>query len=231
MLASFLCAAPLLAANPSPVHTAKQVILVVTPDWTSTKGSMRFFDRTAKGWKENGHAADVVIGRSGLAWGRGINQETGAGPVKKEGDGKSPAGVFRLGTAFGFGSLPATLKLPYRELRDTTECVDDVKSVSYNRVVDRNAESDWKSSEKMRSIGVYERGVVVLHNEPPRAGGGSCIFLHLLDPKGKATAGCTSMSPAAMNALLAWADPKADPLLVQLPRAEYERLRKAWQLP
>ena len=231
ILALSLCAASVFAAGPSPIEGAKQVILVVSPDWDSTAATMRRFDRTAGGWRESGRPVDVVIGRSGLAWGRGVNRDTGAGPIKKEGDGKAPAGVFRLGTAFGFGSMPDALRLPYRELRDSTECVDDVESPSYNHIVERDAESDWKSSEKMRSIAVYERGVVVLHNDPVKAAGGSCIFLHLVDPRGKPTAGCTSMPPAAIDALLRWADPKAQPLLVQLPRSEYERLRKSWQLP
>jgi hypothetical protein len=34
-----------------------------------------------------------------------------------------------------------------------------------------------------------------------------------------------------MLEVLAWLKPDAVPILVQLPRAEYERLRGAWMLP
>ncbi len=217
----------------SPVAGAKQIIVVISPGWDSPTAVMRRYDRTTTGWREAGPVVNVVIGRTGLAWGSGVNRETGSGPVKREGDGKSPAGVFHLGTAFGFGSTPDFLKLPYLQLHETTECVDDTGSEFYNRVVDRTgvAHAGWTSSEKMRSIDVYRWGVVVLHNDPPRKSGGSCIFLHLVDPKGKPTAGCTSMPAAAIEALLRWVDPASTPLLVQLPRAEYDRLRGVWQLP
>ena len=217
----------------SPVDGAKQLIVVISPGWDSPTATMQRYERTNGGWHEAGPGVEVIIGRTGLAWGRGVNRETGSGPVKREGDGKSPAGVLRLGTAFGFGSTPDSLKLPYLQLDETTECVDDTASAFYNRVVDRTsvARADWTSSEKMRSIDVYRRGVVVLHNDPPRKGGGSCIFLHLVNPQGKPTTGCTSMPAGAIEALLRWVDPRAKPLLVQLPRAEYDRLRGVWQLP
>jgi hypothetical protein len=34
-----------------------------------------------------------------------------------------------------------------------------------------------------------------------------------------------------MNALLAWLKPESLPILVQLPRSEYDRLRALWGLP
>jgi hypothetical protein len=39
------------------------------------------------------------------------------------------------------------------------------------------------------------------------------------------------MNPSSMEYLLRWLDAKKRPLLVQLPRAEFERLREAWGLP
>ena len=34
-----------------------------------------------------------------------------------------------------------------------------------------------------------------------------------------------------LETLLAWLDPHAKPVVVQLPAAEYDRVRKAWRLP
>ena len=85
----------------------------------------------------------------------------------REGDGRSPAGVFALGTAFGYAShaLPG-LKMPYLSLSPSIECVDDIASRHYNRIVDRSVVApDWNSSEHMRNTGKsYRWGIVIDHN-------------------------------------------------------------------
>ncbi len=54
---------------------------------------------------------------------------------------------------------------------------------------------------------------------------GSCIFLHIWEGPGKGTAGCTAMGSLSMEEVLRWLDGEKRPVLVQLPRAEFERLR------
>jgi len=157
------------------------------------------------------------------------------GPIKQEGDGKSPAGIFRLSTAFGYAAqgLPGW-KMPYLSLTPSVECVDDAHSKFYNHVLDRAAVApDWNSSEVMlRSDGLYRWGVMVDHNaEPVTAGGGSCIFLHIWLGTGEGTSGCTAMAQAQLELLLARLDPARQPLLVQLPRPQYKKLRRHWKLP
>lgn len=220
--------------------TTRQLVVVTTSGWDSRFGRLRLLERReGQGrWIPLGGSVPVVVGRQGLGWGRGLNPLiTAPGPVKKEGDGKSPAGVFRLSSAFGRepAATVRNLKLPYQPLSDKIECVDDVKSSHYNSIVDRGSLSvvDWDSSEKMREIGArYRLGVVVDHNVNPRlAAGGSCIFMHIWQDSHTATTGCTAMEDAQMEALLAWLDPASEPLLVQLPETEYSRLRTDWSLP
>ena len=70
------------------------------------------------------------------------------------------------------------------------------------------------------------------HNsEPPVPGAGSCIFLHVWESEGAPTAGCTAMSLADMSEIGGWLAGAAAPMLVQLPRLEYDDLRAAWALP
>ena len=179
----------------------------------------------------------VVVGRTGLAWGDGVvDAGAAAGPHKREGDGKAPAGVFRLGPAFGFATRRESSWLPaaYRPLTPSTECVDDTASRRYNLLVERAASGDvdWNSSERMRSVEGYRWGLVVMHNAaPPVAGRGSCIFLHVWAGPGRGTAGCTAMEESSLTELLRWLDPQKRPLLVQLPEGEYTRLRAPWRLP
>ncbi len=230
------------ASTNYPFAKSTQLVLVTTAGWDDVPGKLQRFVRpdTATRWRPFGAEIPVVVGRSGLGWGSGVQPETNsqtAGPRKKEGDGRSPAGIFKLGDAFGLAAaseLP-NLKLPYLQLNPDIECVDDVKSTHYNRIVNRRevASVDWNSSEHMREVGAqYRIGVVVEHNFEPRiAGVGSCIFMHIWKDARTGTSGCTAMDSAAMDEFITWLDPRAKPMLVQLPKAQYEDLKAAWLLP
>jgi D-alanyl-D-alanine dipeptidase len=185
-------------------------------------------------WRRLGEPVTVMLGEAGLGWGRGLHPAQRGGPTKREGDKRSPAGVFRLSGTFGLApSAPG--KLPYTPLGPSIECVDDPASKRYNVVVDRTGitNPDWKSSEKMHEVAEYALGVVVDHNAWPttQAGAGSCIFLHLTADSPRPTIGCTAMAADALGTLAGWLDKSAHPILVQLPRKEYERLQEEWQLP
>jgi zinc D-Ala-D-Ala dipeptidase len=221
----------------APLARSRQLIVVTTPDWGAVRGTLRRFERKgARGrWARAGSDVAVVVGRSGLGWGVGLAKaDPDGGPSKREGDGKAPAGVFELGSAFGFAPAAAWLRLSYRPLTPSVECVDDTASSRYNLIVDRGAAGavDWNSSERMRSVEGYRWGLVVEHNAaPPVAGMGSCIFLHIWAGPDRGTAGCTAMEEASLEGLLRWLDPRKRPLLVQLPEGQYARLRAAWRLP
>ncbi len=226
---------PAPAVMPIPRET-RQLLVVVTPSWGSITGTLSRFERrdARTDWHPIGTEVPVVMGRTGLAWGRGLSDVAHeAGPVKREGDGRSPAGIFRLGVAFGFDT--ATLRIPYTQLTDRSECVDDPASPYYNTLVegDRVAAPDWRSAEHMRSVGPkYELGVIVDHNTAPREpGAGSCIFLHIWDSPRTPTAGCTALDATTLRTVVEWLREDAKPVLVQLPQSEYTRHGVAWQLP
>jgi L,D-peptidoglycan transpeptidase YkuD (ErfK/YbiS/YcfS/YnhG family) len=114
------------------------------------------------------------------------------------------------------------------------EGIDDPASRHYNRLVNAPtvAAKDWKSSERMRQAGeVYRWGVVVAHNWDQIPGAGSCIFLHIWERADEPTSGCTAMPAEQMLKVIRWLEHKKHPLLVQLPTAEYQRLRRTWALP
>ena len=226
------------APAPSPLASARQLVVVVTPSWDATTGLLRRFsrDEPSATWDDVAPPVAVVIGRTGLAWADESHATDPAQPVKHEGDGRSPAGAFPLDTAFGFAprtDLP-WLRLPYAALQSGSECVDDGASAYYNTVVNRATvpRVDWTSAEHMRQIGQYRLGVIVGYNAaPPKSGRGSCIFLHIWGGPSSTTAGCTALDADALTALVRWLDSSRRPMLVQLPAAEYERLRAAWLLP
>lgn len=227
----------------TPLKNARQLVLVTTPDWNTIQGKLTFFERKkarSKKWRKISETAfPVVVGRTGLAWGVGLHDVSvyeQNQPEKREGDGKSPAGVFKLtSTFFRENAENLAFKLPALQLAESTECVDDVNSSKYNRIIDRLkvGNIDWESSEKMLAVGEqYAFGVFVEHNaNPPQKGGGSCIFLHVWKDEKTGTAGCTAMTKDNLIKILQWIDAKKNPMLVQLPESDYERLREAWKLP
>lgn len=218
------------------IDGSQQLVVVTTPNWTSTTGTMQRFERGAQSpeWRPLASAVPVVVGRTGLAWGIGFEYGIPADPKKREGDGKAPAGIFPLDTAFGFAPRGSLVKLPYVRLLPTTDCVDDTASAHYNTVVDRAAVDrvDWSSAEHMREVAQYKTGVIVGYNaSPPVRGRGSCIFLHIWNGPDSHTAGCTAFDESKLQEVINWLDPKKRPLLVQLTAADYARLRDRWSLP
>lgn len=173
----------------------------------------------------------------GLPGGMGLQQvDPGSEPVKREGDGKAPAGLFKLSKVFGYEDSPnPKISMPYITAGSTTECIDDPQSSYYNRIIDirQSPLRDWKSSERMRRKDeLYRWGVVVDHNSNnPVKSFGSCVFLHVWRSASSPTVGCTALAPATMKRLVYWLDDGLEPVLLQLPRPVFERLGKAWALP
>ncbi|WP_059182677.1 M15 family metallopeptidase [Pseudomonas sp. URMO17WK12:I11] len=214
------------------VGSSGQLIVVTSKNWDDIQGTAQRYERDGKTFRKYGDAFPVVVGKNGMGWGKGVSSVGDVeGPIKREGDGKAPAGVFKLGTAFGFDATVDT-HLPYLALTPTTECVDDSQSSHYNKLVDGAATAtDWSSSEHMRNEEGYRQGIFIEHNTPATAGSGSCIFFHIWRGPASPTAGCTAMDQEDIAALLKWLDPRESPLLVQMPEAQYEQFREEWALP
>jgi hypothetical protein len=235
-----IAALALLAASSAaaevPAET-RQLIVARAGGWNAREGTLRRYTRAAAGdaWKPVGEEIRVSFGQKGLAWGRGLapadpRKAPVKGPTKREGDSRTPAGIFRLTEATGASARPpAGTRLPYRAAGDLV-CVDDSRSRAYNRVVPPR-DPDWTSFESMAMPGIYDLTIFVDHNPGAVEKGGSCIFLHVWRAPGATTLGCTAMDGAHLEALLAWLDPAAAPAFVVLPRPIYDKLRAAWLLP
>lgn len=237
------------ASAPRPVDgiawsSAEQLVLVTTADWNATEGRMRRFERDGDAWREVGTAVPITVGRSGSAWGIGLHPaQSGSppdnAPEKREGDGRAPAGVFAIGTVFGYEDAAVTA-MPYQAMTASDYCIDVNASPLYNRIVDAGvvgADAVKDSTEPMRrdlhadGDQRYKLGFVIDHNPRNNPGAGSCIFAHLWKAPGEPTAGCTAMAEPAMQQLLAWLRPERRPVFVLLPAAEHQRLHRDWRLP
>jgi len=206
----------LITLQAQTAHT-KQLLVVTTKNWSSSNGLLQRYEKRDTVWYKAGKVIPVKLGRNGLGWGIGLHTvPKDAKIVKKEGDGKAPAGIFALKQAFGYA--PFVLDYPYKVYKSTDHCVDDVHSELYNKIVDSTkVRVDYKSKEEMRfQKDYYKYGIVVNHNhideEGALKGAGSCIFIHI---KEVPTAGCTVMRESEIKEILNWLNVEAQPLLVQ----------------
>ncbi|HEY4366998.1 MAG TPA: hypothetical protein VGN07_07150 [Steroidobacteraceae bacterium] len=225
-------------AAPSAWHDARQLVLVTTADWNANRGSLQTFQMQDDRWQAVAPAVPVTIGTAGSAWGIGLH-DAQPGPKKREGDGRSPAGVFSIGEAFGYASSAQT-GLRYQAMTEADYCIDVDASPLYNQIVDARkvgVAAVTGSTEPMRrDIHVsgdqrYKIGFVIEHNPAGTHAAGSCIFAHLWKAPGEPTSGCTAMDEPVMKRLLAWLRPEDRPIFVLLPRAEYARVKASWGLP
>ncbi len=202
-------------------ESCRQILLVLTERDTAIPGTLWRMERAGPGepWRTVGESIPVSVGRSGLAWGLGEHRaSTPQGfRTKQEGDGCSPAGVFRIPYAFGYAAVAQGLKLPYLPVTATLMGVDDPASKFYNQVVPADTVAkDWNSHETMlRPDGLYRWGAFVTHNPNQIPGAGSCIFLHLWSGPGQPTSGCTAMAEESLITVLEWLNPALEPRLVQ----------------
>lgn len=204
------------AADVIPAST-RQVVLVTSSGWSSSRASIRLFEKTETGWKARGPACEGLTGRNGMAWGIGLHRRTALGPIKKEGDGCAPAGVFLFGPIFAKDAR--RFAMPFVRIGPGSEGVDDPASRFYNQLVDRRtvARPDWKSSEKLFESSHYGLGIWVRHNPSAIPGDGSCIYIHDWVGRRGGTAGCTILRRGDLEKLLGALDSGKNPVLVQMP--------------
>jgi L,D-peptidoglycan transpeptidase YkuD (ErfK/YbiS/YcfS/YnhG family) len=225
--------APARAAE-SPLEAAKrhglripaahrQLLLVVVPRWSASSGTLRRLERdsAANPWRTVGDAIAIRIGAAGLGRGRGLPEAmVGAltgGPEKREGDRRSPAGVFALGAAFGTAPPDPASRWPRRAVDRRDRLVDDPRSPHYNtwQRLPASGRTAWRSAEDLSR---YRLAIVVQHNvDPIKRGAGSAVFLHSAASLKHPSVGCTAMMESDLVELLRWLRPEARPVLVQLP--------------
>ena len=205
-----------------------QMIVVLSDSWTSQYGVLYTFEKNSSGWSFQNSIDHVALGKNGMAWGVGLHAVSEDGPWKREGDKKSPAGIFYLGALYGWGKeAPSGVTYPYHPITESLRCVDDAMSPFYNMILEENDSHRWNSAEKMK-IRDYKYLFVIEHNPNREPNKGSCIFLHLTATP---TVGCTAISENSMTTLMRWARPDKRILIVQAPMNEYLKLQKLYSLP
>ena len=192
-----------------PFGDARQLIVVTTPTWSSTSGSLTTYEKVDGHWRIVHAALPARLGRSGFS------------ADHHEGDGTTPAGSFPITGIMGRQPDPG-VRYAYRQLVPGDCWVSDAASPSYNQLV--SASPCVKPNEDMYAIGIgpYRYLATVGYNVDPVVPGlGSAIFLHRhqYDSAGRTvpTSGCVSLSEPDLLAVLRWLDPTLHPRVLMGP--------------
>jgi len=192
------------ALVPRDLPAATSQLLVVVGEEGSSAARLYALERRPEGWRRFAGPLPAAVGRHGFA----------PKGEKREGDGKSPSGLFPLEFVFGYAaSVPSAM--PYRQATENDLWVDDPGSPDYNRWV-RKGETSASSYEIMRlPDNRYRHGVVIGYNRDPVVPGkGSAIFLHAWLEEGHPTAGCVALDEEKLVSLIRWIDPAKGPMIL-----------------
>ena len=197
---------PTLANQLASTGSARQLITVASIRHSDTTGMLR-------AWEKRGECWTQVVG-PWPAWlaQRGISER------KREGDRKTPSGVFGIQrTMYGVAPNPG-VRYRYRRIVCGDWWVEDTLSPFYNRF--RHVRCGTKppfritSEDMSRSPVSYRHLAVIDYNTHPIVPGrGSGIFLHV-SASGGATLGCVSLTRARLVTVMLWLDPAATPQIV-----------------
>jgi L,D-peptidoglycan transpeptidase YkuD (ErfK/YbiS/YcfS/YnhG family) len=171
---------------------ATRAIVAYSWGWRDTRVAVRTYQRARPGdrWRLVRGPMPGRVGYNGFSANR------------HEGDGTTPAGTF--GFVYGFGSQPnpGMHGFSYRRLQPNS-CWSGSRA-DYNRWVTRlctRGESLWKN----RRVAYRYAAVIDFNYRRPVYKKGSGIFLH--QQTGGPTAGCVSLRPRDLVAVLRWLRP------------------------
>lgn len=114
----------------------------------------------------------------------------------KEGDAKTPIGVFRFNKAFGIADDPGCA-IPYIRVDENIYWSGDVRpGMMYNQMVNINELPDLRKDDSEHIVDydpTYTYCMNISYNENGTPGLGSAIFLHCFGPCKPYTGGCVAI--------------------------------------
>ena len=183
-------ASPDWVANLDAAASADQMLVVAAFNETATDAWVSLHEKQADGTWKMVMTTPGFIGKNGLG-------------KTKEGDAKTPTGVFHFNRAFGIADDPGCA-IPYVKVTDKTYWSGDEKN-HYNEMVDLGdcPDLDLENSEHIVDYDYeYQYCLNISFNEDGTAGKGSAIFLHCLGSKKPYTGGCVAVPENIMKLIM-----------------------------
>lgn len=165
----------------------------------NSKGKLYFYQRKAEGTFKKKLSCTAYFGKKGIG-------------KKKEGDKKSPKGLFTLDQSFGILKNPGT-KMPYIKVNSKYYWCSDSKSKYYNTLIRSDkTKHKCKGEHLYKYKGYYDYAVSIGYNKDQVPGKGSAIFLHC--SKKKATGGCIAIEKKYLKKILKSLNPERQPMIL-----------------
>jgi len=203
LLAAATAACPANLANDLRTQPpATQLITVEAATARTTHATLRIWRRAGACWRPAGGPYPARLGRNGLSADR------------REGDGTTPAGTFRIHrTMYGNEPNPG-VRFPYRRVRCGDWWDEDPASPTYNTF--QHVPCGRRPPFRASSEGMWQNpraypylAVIEFNMRPVVPGRGSGIFLHA--ETGGPTNGCVSIGRAQLRLVLRWLRPESAP--------------------
>ena len=177
------------------IADTEQIVIVQS---YGTNANVMLFEQNSGEWEQ-------VLETSGVVGRNGVSAES------REGDYRTPKGIFPLGIAFGTENIE-NLSIEYRQLNQRCYWVDDPESEYYNQWVESDVVT-WKSAEHLIDYPTaYHYVVAINYNMNPIVPyAGSAIFLHCRTAD--STAGCVAVPTNDMIWILHWLDSSKNPMI------------------
>ena len=205
LASTFAAACPQnLASGLETPATARQLVTVEAKVARTTHAVLRTWRRVDGCWVAAAWPYAARVGKNGLSANR------------REGDGTTPTGMYRIGrTMYGNEANPG-VRFPYRRLRCGDWWDEDPSSPTYNSFqhvrcgtappFGGGSEGMWQKPRHYPFLAVVEYNM-----RPVVPGKGSGIFLHA--QTGGPTIGCISLRKDQLRAVLRWLRPGDAPVI------------------
>lgn len=191
----------IIGNNIERLDSVNQLLVIYNETPESNSATLVAFEKKNKKWIAVFRPMEAGIGRNGFA----------APGEKREGDNKSPSGLFRLGQLYGYDEAVDT-RMPYLQSTSEDKWIDDPDSPDYNKPIKGNTTA--KSFENLKiSSDEYKLCLVIEYNMHPIVRGmGSAIFMHLsYGDSPNPSSGCVVLTPNNLSLLLKWMNPGLKP--------------------
>ncbi len=179
---------------------AEQMLVVAAFNETATDAWISLHEKQSDGTWHMVMTAPGFIGKNGLG-------------KTKEGDAKTPTGVFHFNRAFGIADDPGCA-IPYVKVDDNTYWSGDPREgFHYNELVNIKdlPDLDLESGDSEHIIEFpyhYQYCLNISYNEEGTPGLGSAIFLHCYGPAKPFTGGCVAIPEDHMKYVMQHVDDK-----------------------
>lgn len=143
---------------------------------------------------------------------------------KKEGDGRTPEGLFILGRMFSHDISKKTKEGKEPGNNPNLYCYNDLNEV-YECCVPGSPVGDKRNESEQMTNSLYKRAIFINYNYPQKNSiAGSCIFLHI---NNKATDGCVAVNFDIVDEIFQLISPNSTPILMISKKDELNNFPKA----